>query len=138
MLEAWIMELILVIAPQYEVPPMLVASIVIVESQGNVIAENYNKYNGTYDRGLMQLNSSWFRGDWKCAETNIRAGCKLLRFLYDQTGTWYAAVIAYNCGYGRFSRKEGPPTKSVEYAVRVFELWNKIDPIRRYYYGERN
>ena len=54
-LPCWIMSIVMTIAPQYDVPPYLVAAIIIKESQGNPLAVGRNN-NGTYDRGLMQLN----------------------------------------------------------------------------------
>ena len=127
------MTLIFQIAPVYDVPPYLVAAIIIKESNGNVSAVNYNK-NGTIDRGLMQLNSSWCNiDDWEIPETNIREGIKHLHWLYEHTRyespTWYSAVIAYNCGLTTYQK--GPPKESVDYAIDVFNIWNK-------FVGDRN
>jgi len=134
MLAAWIMELIFLIAPQYNVPPYLVAAIIIVESRGDPHAINYENANGTIDRGIMQLNSSWFNDtNWHCAETNIRAGCQHLAYLYRQTRdrspTWWSAVVAYNCGLTRFNDTTRKlPDSSLDYAYLVFEIWNSLTP----------
>jgi soluble lytic murein transglycosylase-like protein len=140
MLAAWIIELVMLIAPQYDVPPMLVVSIIIKESRGDIYAINYND-NGTVDRGLMQLNSSWFTGDWECAETNIRAGVILLKYLYERTKYtspyWFAALVSYNCGLNWFINKIDPPNQSINYAIGIMQLWNEIDPLRARQMGMR-
>lgn len=140
MLASWIMELVFLIAPQYNVPPYLVASIILVESGGNPSAVGYNP-NGTIDYGLMSLNSSWYDDpNWSDAASNIRAGCQHLRRLYSRTyrasPNWYAAVISYNCGLGRFLSDAGPPGKFIDYAAKVFKIWNGLDPVRRNLYKE--
>ena len=138
MLAAWIMELVLLIAPQYDIPPMLIAAIIIKESQGNVLAIgiNYDEDGNikSLDRGLMQLNSSWFNGDWQCAETNIRAGIIHLKQLYEHTKRtspyYWAAVVSYNCGLRWYVNNEIPPLQSIVYANSVLELWAELCPIR--------
>jgi soluble lytic murein transglycosylase-like protein len=120
-----IASLILAIAANVGVPPYLALSVALEENQAlNPLAVHVNR-NGTEDRGVMQLNSSWFTGDWRDPETNIRAGCLHLKWLMRQPGitTWWDAVVAYNCGYSRFIA--GPPAASMEYACRVFDRWNK-------------
>jgi soluble lytic murein transglycosylase-like protein len=138
MLSAFIISLVLELAPIYNVPPYLVMAIITQESQGNRWAINEND-NGTLDRGLMQLNSSWFSGDWSDPETNIRAGMEYLRFCYDNQPnplpSWYQAVIAYNCGIRGLIN--GPPDTSIEYAINVFNYWNHYDPQRRVIWGEK-
>ena len=140
MLAAWVMDIILLIAPQYDVPPYLVAAIIIVESRGNPYAINSNNANGTIDRGIMQLNSSWFNcEDWSCPETNITAGVSHLQWLYQETKivspTWWAAVVAYNCGLSRFQSSRGAPQASINYANEVFRIWNHLDSARARMYG---
>jgi soluble lytic murein transglycosylase-like protein len=141
MIAAWIIELVMLIAPQYDVPPMLVVSIIIKESQGNVSAININE-NGTVDRGLMQLNSSWFNdSNWQDAETNIRAGIIFLIYLYEQTKrvspNWYAAIVSYNCGLNWFYVNESPPDCSIDYAISVMQIWANIDSVRARQMGIR-
>jgi soluble lytic murein transglycosylase-like protein len=130
-LAAWIMQLVMMIAPQYGVPPYLVAAIIIRESQGNPNAVGHNA-DGTFDGGLMQLNSSWFNGDWKCAQTNITAGCKLLKEYYDYSDwNWWQVCIAYNWGIGNYIKgKKNPNEKAVNYACDVFEIWSRLEPNR--------
>jgi len=124
MLAAWILELIFLIAPQYDVPPYLVAAIIIKESEGNVLAVSKENTNGSVDRGLMQLNSYYFDIEWCDAEINIRTGCAHLRSLYNHTWhtspNWWSAVVAYNCGLERFLNE--PLQVSIQYANDVFEI----------------
>lgn len=139
-LDAFIMTLILQIAPQYDVPPYLIAAIIIKESDGNPNVINRNNENGTIDRGLMQLNSSWFNDDnWDCAETNIRAGCQHLRFMYDATKAkspyWWAAIVSYNCGLRWHKNNSEPPVHSINYANSIIKLWFELDPMKARLYG---
>ena len=130
-LECFIMELILLIAPEYNIPPYLVAAIIIKESQGNVYAIAHNN-NGSIDYGLMQLNSSWFNDEnWNCPEVNIRAGMKHLSELYSKTKRsspyWWSAIVAYNCGLGRFLSDRGPPEMSLNYADDIIRIWKDLE-----------
>jgi len=132
MLPAFIMDLILLIAPQYDVPSMLVVSIIWHESRGNPYAINKNNKNGTIDRGIMQLNSSWFDDpNWHCAETNIRAGISHLKELYEQTKStspyWWAAVVSFNCGLRWYKQKIKPPEQSIIYADNIITLWRQLN-----------
>jgi soluble lytic murein transglycosylase-like protein len=115
--------LILTIALEVGVPPYFVLAIAETENPLlNPYAVHLNA-NGTLDRGIMQLNSSWYDGDWSDPRENIRAGCEHIKWLIAacQSNLWFAAV-AYNCGYTRM--RTGPPAESIKYAERVFEKWN--------------
>jgi soluble lytic murein transglycosylase-like protein len=116
--------MIIRIASLYNVPPYLMVAIAEVESKWNVEAVNVNT-DGTIDRGLMQLNSSWFNDDgWADPEVSITHAAVLIQELRDHGLTWWQVAVAYNCGIGRI---EDPPASSVEYAVRLFELWASYD-----------
>jgi soluble lytic murein transglycosylase-like protein len=56
----------------YNIPPMLIKNIAIIESAGNPNAIRINE-NGTKDYGLMQINSIHFRqlSVWGINEDNI-------------------------------------------------------------------
>jgi soluble lytic murein transglycosylase-like protein len=56
----------------YNIPPMLIKNIAIIESAGNPNAIRMNE-NGTKDYGLMQINSIHFRqlSAWGINEGNI-------------------------------------------------------------------
>jgi soluble lytic murein transglycosylase-like protein len=118
-----IKAMIMAIAIDVGVPPYFALSIALTENQSlDPLAVNINP-NGSRDLGVMQLNDSWYQGNWRDPETNIRAGCELIKELIEKPGMNYWLVcIAYNCGYGRLIEK--PPDVSIEYANRVFARWN--------------
>jgi soluble lytic murein transglycosylase-like protein len=116
--------LILAIALEVGVPPHLVLAIAYTENPTlDALAVNRNT-DGTLDLGVMQLNSSWYTGDWADPETNIRAGCEHIKWLLSlpNMNEWLVAV-AYNCGYSRMMK--GPPQQSIDYAGRVFIRFNE-------------
>jgi len=86
----------------YGVSPLLLEAIMVVESQGDPGAINYNT-DGSYDFGLMQINSSWARpwglevwstlGD-PCF--NVYAGAHVLAGCIEQYGKTWEAVGCYN------------------------------------------
>jgi soluble lytic murein transglycosylase-like protein len=125
-----IKAMILAIALESGIPPYLALSIALEENQSlNPLAVHINA-DGSRDLGIMQLNDSWFKGDWQDPETNIRAGCALVKELAGKPGmNYWLACVAYNCGYGRLL--DSPPIVSIEYANRVFARWNVY---RRYSY----
>jgi soluble lytic murein transglycosylase-like protein len=115
--------MIIAIAIEVGVPPYFALSIALTENPTlDPLAVNVNS-DGTLDRGVMQLNSSWFNGVWRDPEENIRAGCKHIQWLLSLPDmNYWLVAIAYNCGYGRLLEK--PPDVSIEYANRVFTRWN--------------
>lgn len=116
--------MILAIALEVGVPPYLVLAIAYTENTTlNPLAVNRNP-DGTLDLGVMQLNSGWFTGNWADPETNIWAGCEYIKWLLSlpNMNEWKVAV-AYNCGYSRLLA--GPPAQSIDYAEKVFILFNE-------------
>ena len=122
---AIITALILSIAAEIGIPPEFALSIALEENHAlNPNAINKNK-DGTYDGGIFQLNSSWYKGDIFDPETNIRAGCQHIKTLIDdqRLNTYWGVAASYNCGIGRFLSDEGPPLQSIDYAGRVMNRW---------------
>lgn len=86
----------------YGVSPLLLEAIMIVESQGDPGVVNYNM-DGSYDFGLMQINSSWAK-PWglKVWSTlgdpclNVYAGAYVLAGCIKQCGKTWEAVGCYN------------------------------------------
>jgi soluble lytic murein transglycosylase-like protein len=115
--------MILRIAVAAEVPPGFALAIALVENpELNPAAVNVNS-NNTVDRGVMQLNSSWFTCDeWDNPEVNISAGISLIKRITQMEGvhTYWTAALVYNAGYGRIYN---PPESTVNYANRVMETW---------------
>ncbi|MCL2276603.1 MAG: lytic transglycosylase domain-containing protein [Treponema sp.] len=137
MLAAWIMEIILALAPQYNVPPYLIAAIIIVENEGNQY-----RINNSSDRVSMQLISSRITDENRqYTETMIKDGIQHLALLYNETRktspNWFAAVIAFNCGLKRYNASEPLLYTDINYAHTVFNLWTEICPERQRLYGER-
>jgi soluble lytic murein transglycosylase-like protein len=115
--------MILAIAIDVGVPPYFALSIALTENQLLDPLAVHTNADGSRDLGVMQLNNSWFNGDWQDPKTNIRAGCELIKELMSKPDmNFWQVCIAYNCGYGRFLDK--PPDVSIDYANRVFERWN--------------
>jgi soluble lytic murein transglycosylase-like protein len=108
-------------------PPYFVLSIAVEENTTlNPAAEYINK-NGTTDRGVMQLNSSWYKDKyWSDPETNIRAGCVYLKQIINlpEVHTYWAAAVVYNAGITRLSN---PPEQTIEYANSVMSRWAKLN-----------
>ncbi|OPY84724.1 MAG: Transglycosylase SLT domain protein [Syntrophorhabdus sp. PtaU1.Bin153] len=87
---------------RYGVSPQLLWAIAKTESNFNATAVNYNR-NGSFDYGVMQINSSWYRelgtdrwmrlGD---ACYNINAGAWILSKCVQRYGYTWAAVGCYN------------------------------------------
>jgi soluble lytic murein transglycosylase-like protein len=124
-----IMCLILSIAAEMEIPPYFALAIAVEENWTlNPLAVSPINENGTVDRGIMQLNSRYFDIDWSDPETNIRAGCRLIKYLITrpEINTYWAAAVAYNCGYAGYLRDGGPPEKSVAYGGRVMKRWLEL------------
>lgn len=95
---------------KYGVPMELLQAVAWRESKFDPNANNagLNK-NGTYDSGIMQLNSKmgpqFNYADTKNLNTydpnaSIDVAARYLSSLHDQTGSWTSAVAAYNQGLG--------------------------------------
>lgn len=102
---------------EYAISPVLLESLARVESNLNPRAINRNG-NGSFDIGLMQINSSWMGRLNRRAEdllsdpcANVMAGAWVLRHCLDAYGYTWQAVGCYN------ARSSG---KRIDYAWRVF------------------
>lgn len=125
-------ELILAIALEVGVPGNFALAIALTENPGlDPLAVNRNK-NGTEDRGIMQLNSGWFKGDWGDWEdpiANIRAGCehiKMLMRVMRIDATWWELAVAYNAGHNWQTKAEAPPARATVYADMVVRKWEEL------------
>lgn len=101
----------------YRISPQLLWAIAKVESSFNPSAMNRNA-NGSYDYGLMQINSSWqkilgeelwaFLGD-SCL--NVKVGAWILAQCMKRHGQTWEAVGCYNAT---------SPDKRAKYAWKVY------------------
>jgi len=124
-----IMALILAIAAEVGISPQFALAVALEENSTlNPIATHQNQ-DGTFDGGVMQLNSSWFKGNWDDPTDNIRAGCLYIKDLIDNplTTTYWSVAVCYNAGTRWLTRKEKPPDASIEYACRVIERFNNLE-----------
>ena len=113
---------------KYGVSPQLLWAIAKTESRFNPGAVNYNK-NGSFDYGLMQVNSSWYGklgherwmrlGD---ACYNVQVGAWILSQCVRRYGYSWMAVGCYN-GISK--------DKSAAYANRVYRTLKMSTRARR-------
>ncbi|WP_461246534.1 transglycosylase SLT domain-containing protein [Treponema sp. R6D11] len=128
-----IMALILTIAAETGVPPRFALAVALEENRTlNPAAVSRVNDNGSYDLGVMQLNSEFYgRINWRDPETNIRAGCLHIKELMSkpELNTYWSVAVAYNCGFARYSNGKTPPRNSLEYADRVMARWYKLEGV---------
>ena len=108
---------------EYKINPDILKAIAKVESNFNPRAVNWNK-NGTYDFGVMQINSSWYYTlgkDWwmtlgdPCS--NIKGGAKILSACMKKYGYSWEAIGCYN---------SQTPSKRDRYAFSIFRQLQNI------------
>ena len=108
---------------EYSINPQILKAIAKVESNFNPRAVNWNK-NGTYDFGIMQINSSWYYTlgkDWwltlgdPCS--NIKGGARILSGCMKKYGYSWEAIGCYN---------SQTPSKRDKYAMSVFKQLQSI------------
>lgn len=87
---------------EYGIAPELLQTISKHESNNNPASIHYNK-NGSYDYGLMQINSSWYKvlgpNRWNALAdpcTNIKTGAWILAQCIQRYGETWEAVGCYN------------------------------------------
>jgi soluble lytic murein transglycosylase-like protein len=109
---------------QYGINPMILRAIAKVESNFDPAALNRNT-NGTYDFGLMQINSSWARTlgleRWNAlgdACYNTMTGAWILANCMNKYGYSWKAIGCYN---------SQTPGKRDKYALAVFKQLQRIE-----------
>ena len=115
---------------RYDIDPLLLYSIAKVESSLNPAAFNRNR-NGTFDIGLMQINSSHLPQLRKVGITrkqlvaqpctSVMAGAQILAGLIGQHGYTWKAVGAYNAG----SMPERAPLRRT-YEAKVWRMYRVV------------
>lgn len=109
---------------QYRINPQILRAIAKVESNYNPRAINWNR-NGTYDFGVMQINSSWGytlgREWWSTLGdpcTNIKAGAMILSACMEKYGYTWEAIGCYN---------SQTPDKRDRYAMTVYKQLQRME-----------
>ena len=109
---------------KYGINPIILRAIAKVESNFNPRAINRNR-NGTYDFGVMQINSSWANNlgmeHWMTLGdpcSNIKTGAKILGACMKKYGYSWEAIGCYN---------SQTPDKRDRYALLVFRQLKHIE-----------
>jgi soluble lytic murein transglycosylase-like protein len=120
--------LILSIALEYNLPPYFVLAVAYTENPTLSATIIHQNKDGSYDRGLMQLNSNWFTGIWWDPESNLRIACDHIAWLRSLGLLWWQVAMAYNCGVSRIYK---PPNASIDYANNVMSKWQQLEPYNK-------
>jgi hypothetical protein len=111
---------------QYGINPQILRAIAKVESNFNPRAVNKNS-NGTFDFGLMQINSSWAatlgKERWNSlgdACSNTKTGAWILSMCMNKYGYTWKAIGCYN---------SQTPGKRDKYSKMVFDQIQKVKPL---------
>ncbi len=116
----------------YNVNPYLLYAIAKVESNLNPKAFNRNR-NGTYDIGIMQINSFWLPKIRKYGGSekdlwepcyNIYIGAWVLSQCIHELGLTWKAIDCYNKGKGRAKERS-------RYVMKVFRELEKMGLVKR-------
>lgn len=93
-------KLLITLSLKYEVPINTTFSIAYNESRYKEKAISKLNKNGSYDYGIMQLNSYSFPDVKKLLpiDKNITNGLSYLKECYVKSGSWDLAYIEYGCG----------------------------------------
>lgn len=117
---------------EYGVDYDLALAVMVKESGGNPTALNTKNRNGTYDSGIMQINSTnhaWLSKelgikDFNNPYDNMKAGVYMLSlFDYDNP---HKILMAYNMGEGTMKRLFKQGITSSTYSRDVMEIYNRI------------
>jgi hypothetical protein len=111
---------------QYGINPQILRAIAKVESNFNPKAVNKNS-NGTFDFGLMQINSSWAatlgKERWNSlgdACSNTKTGAWILSMCMNKYGYTWKAIGCYN---------SQTPDKRDRYSKMVFDQLQRVKPL---------
>jgi soluble lytic murein transglycosylase-like protein len=113
----------------YNVDPWVLYAIAHVESGLNPLAVNDRNRDGSFDIGLMQINSFWFaelrafdigRKELLDPCTNVAIGAWILRQSLDSFDNYWEGVGAYNAGTGRTEERHN---LRMAYANRIYGHW---------------
>ena len=109
--------------------PRLLAAMAVVESRLRPSIVSRPNRNGTWDIGIMQINSGELPGLAKRGISekdllepcrNIREGARILREKIGRVGATWRAVGAYNAGEG------GAPSRQAHYVRQVKDAYTRL------------
>ena len=113
---------------QYGINPQILRAIAKVESNFNPAAINYNT-NGTYDFGLMQINTIWAptigKERWKSLGdpcNSVKTGAWILSMCMEKYGYTWKAIGCYN---------SQTPDKRDKYSKKVFDQLQRVKPLKQ-------
>lgn len=109
----------------YNISPQLLLTVTKEESNFNPLAIHWNT-DGSYDYGLMQINSSWYKvigpERWMSLSdpcTNVKVGAWILADCMKRYGYTWEAVGCYNAK---------SPGKRIKYAWRIYRALRQNNP----------
>ena len=113
---------------QYGINPQILRAIAKVESNFNPAAVNYNT-NGTYDFGLMQINTIWAPTIGKERWNSLGDPCNSVK-----TGAWILSMCMEKYGYtwkaiGCYNSQT--PDKRDKYSKKVFDQLQRVKPLKQ-------
>lgn len=117
---------------EYGVDYELALAVMVKESGGNPTALNTKNRNGTYDSGIMQINSTnhaWLSRelgikDFNNPYDNMKAGVYMLSlFDYDNL---HKTLMAYNMGEGTMQKLFNQGIMSSEYSRDVMTIYESL------------
>lgn len=113
---------------EYGINPQILRAIAKVESNFNPAAVNRNT-NGTYDFGLMQINSIWAptigKERWKSLGepcSSVKTGAWILSMCMEKYGYTWKAIGCYN---------SQTPDKRDKYSKKVFDQLQRVKPLKQ-------
>lgn len=118
---------------QYGIPVDVLKAVAKTESNFNPAAKNVNK-DGSYDVGMMQINSTWLKtletygiteSDLSEPCTNVKIGAWILSNNAKRLGWNWNAVGAYNVGCAKLSPDECTRRRNI-YAWKIHSALQKV------------
>ena len=116
----------------YDIPPALLESIAYFESGHNPEAVHHNQ-NGSFDYGLMQINSCWLKTlgpeRWQCLSDpcfNAMVGAWILKDCIDRFGYTWDCLSCYRSGKPLHALKDTVRDDVIAYIERIQNHFTRI------------
>jgi len=111
----------------YQISPEILKAIARVESNMKADAINFNK-NGSFDYGVMQINSSWYyelgEDRWMALAdpcVNVKTGAMILSRCFKKYGYNWRAIDCYNKG-----------SKAQERSTYIMKIYKQLIKAKSY------